>query len=56
VQPLVTCYLSLGTWAKTPLFPCYAEGMPFRLTRQEKYILGCLAGLIVLGLIGFAVR
>jgi len=29
--------------------------MPFRLTRQEKYILGCLAGLIVLGLIGYAV-
>jgi hypothetical protein len=28
--------------------------MPFRLTRQEKYILACLAGLIVLGLIGFA--
>jgi preprotein translocase subunit Sss1 len=29
--------------------------MPFRLTRQEKYLLTCLAGLIVLGLIGFAV-
>jgi hypothetical protein len=29
--------------------------MPFRLTRQEKYILASLAGLIVLGLIGFAV-
>jgi hypothetical protein len=29
--------------------------MPFRLTRQEKYILAGLAGLIVLGLIGFAV-
>ena len=29
--------------------------MPFRLTRQEKYILGGLAALIVLGLIGFAV-
>jgi hypothetical protein len=36
-------------------FCCYAEHMPFRLTRQEKYLLACLAGLIVLGLIGFAV-
>jgi hypothetical protein len=29
--------------------------MPFPLTRQEKHILACLAVLIVLGLIGFAV-
>jgi hypothetical protein len=27
--------------------------MPFRLTRQEKHMLTCLAVLIVLGLIGF---
>jgi hypothetical protein len=49
---LVTCYLSLGT--SVP-FPCYPEGMPFPLTRQEKFILACLAALIVLGLIGYAV-
>jgi hypothetical protein len=29
--------------------------MPFHLTRQEKYLLGCLAALVVLGLVGFAV-
>jgi hypothetical protein len=29
--------------------------MPFRLTRQEKYLLACLAALVVLGLVGYAV-